>query len=86
MGLSAELVSRLTAPPGGVMTEEVGVVTGDLEPRTRCRDDGATSVQVRYAGADEWYTLSGAGCRLHDPADAQVLHQTLAAVLHRPQG
>jgi len=33
-----ELSSTLTAPPGGVMTGEVGVITGELELRTVCAD------------------------------------------------
>ncbi len=40
------------------MTEEAGAVTGELE--LLCRSEaGGLRVEVRYAGADEWYTVSG---------------------------
>lgn len=77
------LRSALVAPPGGVMTDEVGVVTGDLELATECID-GDVTVWLRYAGADEWYRLSAADCHLHDPRDHAALHSALVAVLHRP--
>lgn len=82
--MATEHSSPLTAPPGGVWTDDVGVVTGALELRTTCGDDGAVSVRVRYEGADEWYVVRGGACTLHDAADAQVLHDTLVAVLNRP--
>ncbi|SHE55326.1 hypothetical protein [Streptoalloteichus hindustanus] len=84
--LTNELSSEFTAAPGGVMTDEVGVITGDLELRTRCGQDGTVTVEVRYAGADEWYRLSAADARLNDPRDHAVLHRSLLGVLHRPQG
>ncbi|MEB3371110.1 hypothetical protein [Saccharopolyspora mangrovi] len=79
----AELRTTLTAPPGGVMTDEVGVITGDLELATDC-EDGAVRVWIRYDGAEEWYRLSAADCRLHDARDHEPLHASLAAVLNRP--
>lgn len=75
-----------TAPPGGVWADEVGVITGALELRTTCGDDGAVAISVRYDGADEWYAVRGGSCTLHDPADAKVLHDTVAAILNRPEG
>ncbi|SFS86888.1 hypothetical protein [Saccharopolyspora flava] len=79
----AELRTTVTAPPGGVMTDEVGVITGDLELATAC-EDGAVTVWIRYDGAEEWYRLSAADCHLHDQRDHQPLHDCLAAVLNRP--
>lgn len=40
------------------MTAEAGAVTGELELATRPTDDGL-HVKVRYAGAEEWYTVEG---------------------------
>ncbi|MGW5649431.1 hypothetical protein ACWEV3_19150 [Saccharopolyspora sp. NPDC003752] len=77
--------SEVTAPPGGVMTDEVGVITGDLELATECAD-GDVTVWIRYAGAAEWYRLSAADCHLHDPRDHEALHNALIAVLNRPAG
>lgn len=81
-----ELSSLFTAPPGGVMTDEVGVITGELELRTRTMPSRQVRVEVRYAGADEWYRLSAAEVVLHDPADHQPMHHALLGVLHRPEG
>jgi hypothetical protein len=79
---SEVLRSVFTAPPGGVMTDEVGVITGDLELATE-RIGDEVRVWVRYAGADEWYRISAADCRLHDARDHQPLHSALLAALHR---
>ena len=84
--LIAEHCSPIIAGPGGVMTDDVGVVTGELELRTACDERGALAVAVRYAGADEWYTVTGATVTVHDPADSQAVHDILVAVLHRPEG
>ncbi|GII89721.1 hypothetical protein Ssi03_77110 [Sphaerisporangium siamense] len=40
------------------MTDEVGVVTGDLTVATEVRGDQAT-ITVQYTGAEEWYTVTG---------------------------
>lgn len=81
-GEDGALRSVLTAPPGGIMTDEVGVITGDLEIATRY-DGGDVTVWLRYAGADEWYRIAAADCHLHDERDHRSLHSALAAVLHR---
>lgn len=54
-----ELRSAFTSTLGGVMTVEVGSVTGDLELRTLPVQDGRVEATVRYAGADEWYLVEG---------------------------
>jgi hypothetical protein len=67
----------------GVMTTEVGVISGELELRTTCAEDGALTLAITYLGAKEWYTLPGAEYRLHDPRDHEVVHRMLATVLER---
>ena len=84
--VDTELSSTFVAAPGGVMTDEVGVITGELELRTRATPSGRVSVEVRYAGADEWYRVSAADVALCDPADHRAVHQSLLGVLHRPEG
>lgn len=65
-----ELRSTFTSTTGGVMTEEAGAVTGELDLLCRPDADGL-HVAVRYAGADEWYTVSGSPVRVQgDPDDA----------------
>lgn len=68
----------------GVMTAEVGVISGELELRTICDDDGALTLAITYVGAEEWYTLPGEDYRLYDPRDHEVVHRMLATVLQRP--
>lgn len=81
------LSSTFTARPGGVWTDEVGVITGELELHTTCAENGSVTVQVRYAGALEWYTVTGStGIRLHDPRDHDVVHALLVNILRHPRG
>ncbi|NUT51259.1 MAG: hypothetical protein HOV94_28750 [Saccharothrix sp.] len=81
----ADLSSPFVAGPGGVMTDEVGVVTGDLELRTTL-DGDTLRATVRYEGAEEWYAITGASCRLADPRDHEAVHAVLLGVLDRPKG
>lgn len=53
-----EARSIITSTRGGVMTNEVGEVTGELEVSSRNRAEGI-EVTVRYVGAEEWYTVEG---------------------------
>ncbi len=69
------------------MTDEVGVITGELELRSAYAQDGSVTVLVRYAGALDWYTVTGtAGLRLHDPRDHEAVHAMLVGMLDRPDG
>ena len=52
-------VDEVKAGPGGAMTDEVGVVTGELTVATSTLSAGRASILVQYTGAEEWYTLTG---------------------------
>jgi hypothetical protein len=54
----AKLRSYFTSTTGGVLTVEVGTITGDLELLTRPTDSGIEA-EVRYAGARDLYTVIG---------------------------
>jgi hypothetical protein len=56
-GAPGEVLSFLT-PPGGVMTKEVGAITGPVEAWI---DDG--TVLIRYVGALDSYTVGAASGR-----------------------
>ncbi|MCO1596825.1 hypothetical protein M8C17_16845 [Micromonospora sp. RHAY321] len=71
--------------PGGVMTDEVGVVTGDLTLRTEYAD-GRVTLRVQYKDADEWYVVTGGTVGLADPAGLDAVHGIAVALLHRPEG
>lgn len=71
--------------PGGVMTDEVGVVTGDLTLRTEYAD-GKVTVRVQYKDADEWYAVTGTSVTLADPAGLDAVHGVAVGLLNRPEG
>lgn len=53
------LVDTVMAGPGGAMTDDVGIVTGDLTVATTLQSDGRAVITVQYTGAEEWYHLTG---------------------------
>jgi hypothetical protein len=60
-----EFRAAFASSAGGVMTEEAGAITGELE--ILCRPEaGRLQVAVRYAGTDDWYTVSGGPLRVRD--------------------
>ena len=69
------------------MTEEAGAITGNLEVAART---GATGVEVlvRYAGADEWYTVEGSPTEpsntLPPPELLRELHERVVRHLTTP--
>jgi len=70
--------------PGGVMTDEAGVITGELTLRTEL--SGATvTLRVQYKDAEEWYAVTDGTATLKDPADLDAVHALAVALLHRPE-
>jgi hypothetical protein len=84
--MSDQRTADIKPGPGGVMTDEVGVVTGDLTLRTELGDTGEVVVRVQYRQAAEWYTVTGAKARLADAGDVDAVHAIAVALLHRPEG
>ena len=80
-----EHVTDIVAGPGGVMTDEAGVITGELTLRTEVTGDKAV-LRVQYKGAEEWYAVTGATAALKNPKDAEAVHTIAVALLHRPEG
>jgi hypothetical protein len=88
-GGTDEVVSRSTdivAGPGGVMTDEVGVITGNLTVKTELSPSGDVTVRVTYKDAAEWYTAQGATAHLADHADLDAVHTIAVGLLNRPEG
>jgi hypothetical protein len=77
--------SDLVPGPGGVMTDEVGVITGELTLRSELAGDQLT-LRVQYKDADEWYVVTGGKAKLADPADLDAVHGIVVAILNRPEG
>ncbi|MBL7261857.1 hypothetical protein JKJ07_47060 [Actinoplanes sp. LDG1-01] len=67
------------------MTDEVGVVTGDLTLRSELTG-AEVVVRVQYKDADEWYVVTGAKATLKDPADLEAVHAVVVGILNRPEG
>ncbi|PWR09095.1 hypothetical protein DKT68_13245 [Micromonospora acroterricola] len=90
-GMDADAASGATRTadivpgPGGVMTDEVGVVTGELTLRTSYAD-GRVTLGVQYRDADEWYRVTGGSVPLPDPSGLDAVHGVAVALLHRPEG
>jgi hypothetical protein len=83
--MATPLTTDITAGPGGVMTDEVGVVTGDLTVRTEYAD-GYVTLRVRYKDADEWYAVTGGVAPLADAAGLEAVHTIVVGLLNRPSG
>nr|WP_307836849.1 hypothetical protein [Plantactinospora mayteni] len=82
---TAAQTADITAGPGGVMTDEVGVITGELTLRTEL--DGKHAVlRVQYKDAAEWYAVTGGRAALVDPADLVAVHTVAVGLLDRPEG
>jgi len=73
---------KVQAPPGGVMTDEVGTVTGDLTLEPQHSAAGDVILRVQYTGADEWYTVSGAHLKV-DPGDPEAIAKAEEDLLAR---
>jgi hypothetical protein len=84
--MADQRTTDIKAGPGGVMTDEVGVITGDLTLRTEVDDTGNAVLRVQYKDADEWYTVTGAKVTLVDPKDIEAVHNLAVALLNRPEG
>jgi len=83
-----EIRSTFASTTGGVMTEEAGAVTGDLEIATRPEGD-TIEVLIRYAGAAEWYSVEGGPILLANTAlsrhdELRKLHQRVLSHLTTP--
>ena len=75
--------TTIDAREGGIMTTEVGTITGRVEVETAL--DGETPMtRVRYEGADEWYTPEGLTPPTAPDADLATVHDAAVAELSTP--
>lgn len=72
-----------TSTAGGVMTKEAGAITGELELSTRPAEE-TLEVLIRYAEAEEWYTVEGSPVSLEEETDPGELHERVVAHLTKP--
>ena len=82
--------SSFSSTTGGVMTMEVGAITGELELLTRITPGGDIEAMVRYAGAQDLYTVSGSPVRIAtlsehpDQAEHRAAHERILETLMTP--
>ncbi|MEU0161388.1 hypothetical protein ABZ154_21755 [Streptomyces sp. NPDC006261] len=80
-----QFVDDVKAGPGGAMTDEVGVVTGELTVSTTLRPDGRADIALQYTGAEEWYVLTGSPVPLPS-AGLEALHHDILGRIGRGGG
>lgn len=81
-------VTDIVPGHGGVMTDEVGVVTGELTLSTELDDALAVVFRVQYKDADEWYVVTGGHAQLRDATELDAVHNAALAAIGRgaPEG
>ncbi len=62
------------------MTDEVGVITGDVTLTSEAGPDDTVQVRIQYTGAEEWYTLTGSPAPLPPSGLAPFHKQVVDAV------
>ena len=83
------LRSTFFSTTGGVMTDEVGAITGELELLTCVTPDGrGIEALVSYAGAQDLYTVTGSPVRtvaeLPDQVEHRAAHERILETLATP--
>ena len=81
--MGEEIRTKFLSTVGGVMTEEAGAVTGELELLTRPAGENRLEALVRYAGAEKWYTVLGSPVTT-DGEDHCASHEMMLARLTTP--
>lgn len=72
--------SAVPVGPGGVRTEEAGILTGDVDVQTHWRS-GQVRIRVRPTGTAQWLTLSGVLAFCPTAYRSRLLHEaTVEAV------
>lgn len=86
---AGELHHAFESTEGGVLTVDVGVITGELELLTKPSPTGdAVEAMVRYSGASELYTVEGSPVRAVseyvDESEHSAAHERILGHLTTP--
>ena len=88
MSVAETNCSSFISTTGGVMTEEAGAITGELELLTRVTPGSGIEAMVRYAGARDLYTVSGSPLRAvsahPDQVEDRTAHERILETLTTP--
>jgi hypothetical protein len=74
-------VTGFTPGPGGVLTDDAGVVTGELTLHTEVLPDGRAMLFVQDPDGEDWYTVAGGHYQLDDVRLAEDLHRAAVTLL-----
>jgi hypothetical protein len=74
-------VTGFTPGVGGVLTDEGGVVAGELTLHTDVMPDGRAVLSVADPAGEDWYTVTGGHYQLDDVSRAEDLHTAAVALL-----
>lgn len=69
-----------------MLTEEAGVVTGDLTVHTTWTADREARVAVQYSGASDWFTMSGSPVPCATEEESRALHEAVVEAVRAGGG
>ncbi|MET9431738.1 MULTISPECIES: hypothetical protein [unclassified Streptomyces] len=76
---------RVFAGRGGVSTDTVGVITGELDVHTTWVD-GEARVAVQHSGASDWFPMSGSPVPCSSEEASRVLHDAVVEAVRSGGG
>ncbi|MET9324264.1 hypothetical protein ABZX75_29490 [Streptomyces sp. NPDC003038] len=85
MGWASWTTTGVFAGAGGVRTEELGIITGDLTIHTTWMA-GHADLAVQYTGSSEWLTLYGSPLECASEEESRELHQAVVEAVRRGGG
>lgn len=68
-----------------MLTDEAGVLTGDVTVHTTFADREAR-VAVQYSGASDWFTMSGSPVPCGSEEESRELHDAVVAAVREGNG
>ncbi|CAM5528569.1 hypothetical protein GCM10010230_37370 [Streptomyces narbonensis] len=68
-----------------MLTDEAGVVTGDVTVHTTWTE-GEARVAVQYSGASDWFTMSGSPVPCSTETESRDLHDAVVEAVRQGAG
>ncbi|GGZ47662.1 hypothetical protein [Streptomyces subrutilus] len=85
MGWASWTTTGIYSAAGGVLTEEQGLMSGDLTLHTTWTGDHVL-LSVQYTGASEWFTLAGGRLPCASEEESREVHQRLVEAVRHSTG
>ncbi|GAA2446640.1 hypothetical protein GCM10010273_28470 [Streptomyces lavendulocolor] len=70
---------------GGVRTDELGIVTGNVTVHTTWAG-GEAQIAVQYSGASDWFTMTGSPVQCRSERDSRDLHEAVVEAVREGGG